>query len=134
MAANIESIDTNLIVRIITGDVPDLRERAIRLLSDDTILYYVDDIAISESVYVLTHVYRYTRPEVAERILGFLSIATVKVDEQLFADVFEMFLKYPSLSFNDCYLSVKSARLGVEPLWTFDKKFATHSPTAKLLK
>ena len=131
--ANIESIDTNIILRLILGDIPEQRQKALSLLQKPNTLFHIDDLAITEIVYVLQKL-NYTRHEVAENILGVINQPNLLWNKDLFRTIFPAYLHHPALSFNDCYLSAKSAANHSEPLWTFDRQLAKISPTAKELK
>lgn len=135
MKDDIQAIDTNVIVRYITRDNEALYKRAVRLLSSAFLYFEVDDIAISETIYVLerTH-YALSRQEIVRYLLDFLEIPSVVCrNRDVVRDAFSLYLAHPALSFNDCYLAVKTALLFEEPLWTFDKKLAKQSGMAKLV-
>lgn len=133
MASNrVESLDTNIILRIILQDVPEQFEQALALMEQEGVTYILSDIALSEAVFVLTRmlVDRETIVAVLTRIV---SRPNVKVSDVIGLELFSMYLNSPRLSFEDCYLTIEAALNQAEPLWTFDKALAKESRTAKLL-
>lgn len=130
--SNLEAIDTNIILRLILGDNPTHKQKARNLLLSGR-EFYVDDLAITETVYVLEGEGK-SREAIVHHLTTLLSNDMLHYHADIFAEVFPVYATHPSLSFSDCYLAAKIASLDHEPLWTFDHKFATQSPTAKELK
>lgn len=128
---NCESLDTNILLRLITNDNPGQHQRALQLISRKNILYVIDDLAISEMVYVLTRDYRYSRPHIRKVILETLLLPNLSCNYGLAEDVLNLYVKHPSFSFDDCYLVAKANLSQATPLWTFDHKLAIQSPIAQ---
>ncbi len=126
-----ESLDTNIIMRIILQDAPEQCEKILNLFMRQGYSYHISDLAITETVYNLQRAY--TRPEIVTKLQHVFELPNVKANFVLFNQVFPMYLEHPQLSFNDCCLSVYAALNESEPLWTFDQALAKQSPTAKLL-
>lgn len=127
-----ETLDTNVILRIMFGDVPEQAEKARALLRRKGFEYEVPDLAVTEAVYVMETL-GLRRGEVVADLCGFFKYMNIKVNLKLFEKVFPMYLEHPKLSFNDCYLAVYAELNEVEPLWTFDRVLAKQSGTAKLV-
>ncbi len=127
-----ESLDTNIILRIIFKDVPEQCLHIQDLFMRHNVTYQVADLAITEAVYVLQD-QGCDRPTVVSGLQNFLQMPHINANFNLFNQVFPMYLENPKLSFNDCCLSVYAALNEAEPLWTFDQALAKSSPTAKLL-
>lgn len=128
-----ESLDTNIILRLILNDIPKQCRKIQDLLMRQHIVYDVADLAIAEVVYVLKGDYGLSREQIVDGIHKLLSFPGVNYNQNLFEQVFPMYLEHPQLSFNDCCLAGYAALNEAEPLWTFDKVLAKESPTAKLL-
>ena len=126
-----ESLDTNIILRIMLCDVPEQCERILDMFMRHGYVYNVADLAITEAVYVMQK--DYTRVEIVESLKNLFRLEEINANFALFERVFPMYLKYPKLSFNDCCLVGYAALNEAEPLWTFDKDLAKESGTAKLL-
>ncbi len=127
-----ESLDTNVILRLMLGDIPEQRERARELLRRPGICYHISDLAITEAVYVMQSNGK-SRPSIITLLQQLFKSLNVNANFALFDQAFPMYLEHPKLSFNDCCLSVYAALNQAEPLWTFDQALAKQSPTAKLL-
>lgn len=131
--SNCESLDTCIIIRLIIGDDPLSTRKIYDLLSNSPETnFYLDDAAIIEAVYVLSTVYHLTRQEIADSIEQIFKPLQIIGNYDLFAKIFPFYVEHPALSFNDCYLSMKSSDLCVKPLWTLDQKLANQSPNAKM--
>jgi Predicted nucleic-acid-binding protein, contains PIN domain len=128
-----ESLDTNLLLRLLTNDNPAQRKKVVKLLSCPNVTYHVADLAISETVYVLSTATACTRQEIASLIQQILNQPNINCNRALFFDAMQLYLFHPKLSFNDCCLAIYAKLNQAEPLWTFDKKLAIQAENAKLL-
>ena len=128
----LESIDTNVILRLIIGDNEKQQHKAAELLCRPNVDYYVDSAAVTEVVFALTRPpYNFSRSDVKRSIMGVFKHLNIIYEADILGDVFDFFIAHPKLSFVDCYLAAKAASKHAEPLWTFDRKLANQSPTAK---
>ncbi len=128
-----ESLDTNIILRIVLQDIPEQCDKIIDLFMRQNISYHVADLAITETVYVLQKSYGWTREGIVEALQSMLDVACFKYNRELFDRVFPLYLEQPKLSFNDCCLAAYASLNEAEPLWTFDHELAKESGTAKEL-
>ena len=128
-----ESLDTNVILRMILRDIPEQCKMIQNLFMRPGVTYHVADLAITEAVYVMQSVYGLSREKIVEGVMGLVDFPGVNYNGNLFERVFPMFLQCPDLSFNDCCLAGYAALNEAEPLWTFDRGLAKESGTAKLL-
>lgn len=126
-----ESLDTNIIMRIVLSDIPKQCEKILDLFMRQGVTYHISDLAITETVYNLQK--SRSRAEIVAALQKVLDLPHINANFALFEQVFPMYLQHPELSFNDCCLSVYAALNEAEPLWTFDQALAKESPTAKLL-
>ena len=117
----IQSVDTNILLRVVMKDVPSQYEKVRRLIYRSDAVFYVDDVAISEAVYVLEKQQHYSREFIVEYLSGFLQLGRFVFSQEILK-ILRDYLEHPKLSFNDCYLAEKAKSLGREPLWTFDRK------------
>lgn len=121
------SIDTNLILRLLLGDVEEQRAAALRALAKyDTVA--VADLAITETVYVLEKVLGLPRKHVVALLESLLANQHLNFNRRLVEYVIPHYLKYPAVSFNDCCLAVYAKMNGQTPLLTFDRKLARQIP------
>lgn len=132
MASNTtESLDTNIIMRIILKDVPEQCEKILDLFMRKGYSYDISDLAVTETVYNLQK--SHSRTEIVSALKIIFDLPHINANFTLFNQVFPMYLEHPKLSFNDCCLAAYAALNQSEPLWTFDQTLAKQSPTAKLL-
>jgi predicted nucleic acid-binding protein len=113
-------LDTNVVVRHLTGDPPELAARATAALGADTELLLVD-LVVAECVYVLESFYGVPRARVAElmrAVIAFPSIRTV--DPQSLLRAFEVY-EVDRLDFAEAYLVAQAEATGVGTVLSFDK-------------
>ena len=113
-------LDTNVLVRHLTGDPPDLAARATQFLRDaDELL--LADLIVAETVYVLESFYELARSRVAElarAILAFGPVRVVDIDLLLRAvEVYEL----DRLDFAEAYLVASAEQSGVGIVASFDR-------------
>lgn len=133
--ANVEHIDTNIIIRLITQDNPDEVKKAEKLIADKHKIYVFEDAAIMEVVFVLmSDFYRFTRQDVADSLKTIMLIDNIYFNKSVISHTLDMFVAHPKLSFVDCYLATVTDLSGETPLWTLDQKLAHQSPIAKLVQ
>lgn len=128
-----ESLDTNIILRLILRDIPEQCNRIQDLFMRHGVTYNIADLAVSEAVYVMQNQYGLSREEIADGICRLLWFPGINYNKNLFDKVLPMYLEHPKMSFNDCCLAVYAELNEAEPLWTFDKALAKESGTAELL-
>lgn len=126
-----ESLDTNIILRLLWEDIPEQYERAIKLLERDDVVYLLSDAMLSEVVFVLTRM-EVDRETIVGALMRIISRSNVRASDLMGFELFWMYLHYPKLSFTDCYLAIEATMNKAEPLWTFDKALAKESETTKL--
>ncbi len=133
--AQTDSLDTNLIVHYLIGDIPKQYKAADKLLSSPGMQHYISDMALSECVYVLEKNYRMSRETITDLLFFFLTrySGVVIYNNELTSIAMPLYLAHPKLSWNDCALAAEAEIRHHEPLFTFDKKLAQQLPQAKLL-
>ena len=99
-----DSIDANIIIHGILGDVPGQRELVVALFSKMGVTHHISTLAIMETVYVLNKVYGRTRQQVCNSVLAFLEryVDCLDYDETLIGEVFPVWVTHSKLSFVDC--------------------------------
>ena len=129
----LESLDTNILLRLILDDVPEQGQKVQALISGKNRRFRIDDLALTELVFVLEKIYRLGRSEIAETLDIILSIPQFVIDRPLFRATVQLYLAHSSLSIADCYLAAAASEHGAVPLWTFDKKLAHQCSDAREL-
>jgi predicted nucleic acid-binding protein len=113
-------VDTNVLIRHLTGDPPAQATRATRYLqgADELLL---PDLILAEVAYVLESFYETPRAQVAatlRSVLAFPAIRVVDVDLlQRAVEVYEVH----RLDFADAYLVASAERTGVGVIASFDR-------------
>jgi predicted nucleic-acid-binding protein len=114
-------LDTNVLIRHLTGDPPAQARRATAFLEQAQELL-VPDLIVAEVVDVLESFYEVKRPRVAElvrAIIGFPAIAVV--DEPLLLRALEVY-EVDRLDFAEAYLVASAETSGVEAIASFDRE------------
>ncbi len=113
-------VDTNVLVRHLTGDPSEQAARATRLLSEERDLV-VPDLVIAEMVYVLESVYGAARPTVAAAVRSVLTFDSIHVaDEPLLLRTVEVY-ELGRLDFAESYLIAMAERTGIGVIASFDR-------------
>lgn len=127
------SLDTNVILRLLLRDVPKQHQAAKRLVENAPGQLAIADLAIIETAFVLTRNYGFTREHVQEVLTRLMLLPQINCNRNLFSIALPVYVVNPSVSLEDCVLATYAKLNDALPLYTFDKKLASHSPNAKLL-
>jgi predicted nucleic acid-binding protein len=113
-------IDTNILVRHLTGDPPDMAERATAFLAQADELLLTDLVA-AETVYVLESFYEAPRPQVAEALRSLLAFESIVcVDPALLLRAVEVY-ETDRIDFAEAYLVACAETTGVDEIASFDR-------------
>lgn len=113
-------VDTNVLVRHLTGDPPDLAARASRFLAEADLLL-LSDLILAEIVYVLGSVYQAERPKIASALRSILAFERIHtVDAELLQRAVEVY-EIDRLDFAEAYLVASAERSGVGTIASFDR-------------
>jgi predicted nucleic-acid-binding protein len=113
-------VDTNVLIRHLTGDPPSQAARASRFLAEaDELL--LADLIVAEVVYVLESFYEVKRARVAELVRAIIAFDAVRVDdEELLLRAVEVY-EVERLDFAESYLVASAERSGVDAVASFDR-------------
>jgi len=113
-------LDTNILVRHLTGDPPDMAARASSYLASDSDLLLTDLVA-AETVYVLESFYEAPREQVAEALRALLAFdSIVCVDRPLLLRAVEVY-EIDRIDFAEAYLVACAESTGVGRIASFDQ-------------
>lgn len=113
-------VDTNILVRHLTGDPPVMAERATAFLTAEPALYLTDPI-VAETVYVLESFYKAPREQVAEAMRSLVAMRSmVTVDPALLLRAIEVY-EVDRLDFAEAYLVACAESTGIGSVASFDK-------------
>jgi predicted nucleic acid-binding protein len=113
-------LDTNIIVRHLTGDPPEMAARATAYLRSETELLLTDLVA-AETVYVLESFYESSRNEVAGAVRSLVAFKSVAcVDPALLLRAIEVY-EVEMIDFAEAYLVASAESTGVGRIASFDR-------------
>ena len=113
-------VDTNVLIRHLTGDPPGQAAQATRLLSQAGQLL-LPDLIVAEVVYVLEAFYEVPRTRVAELVRAIIAFPAIEVaDEPALLRAVEVY-EVHRLDFADAYLVAEAEISGVNAVASFDK-------------
>ena len=113
-------IDTNVLVRHLVGDPPDMARRATAFLATEKLLFLAD-LIVAETVYVLESFYEIDRSRIAEAMRSLLAMESVRViDAPLLLRAIALY-EGQRLDFADAYLVACAEITGVNRVASFDK-------------
>jgi predicted nucleic acid-binding protein len=113
-------VDTNILVRHLTGDPPKQAARASRFLAAADELLLADPV-VAEVVYVLESFYEVPRTRVAELVRAIIAFpAIVVLDPGMLLRALEVY-ETVRLDFAEAYLIAQAERSGVGAVASFDK-------------
>jgi predicted nucleic acid-binding protein len=119
-------LDTNILLRHITGDEPNLSPRAtafIQRIEQGDIAVRTADTVVFETVYSLQSVYKLPRPVIRATVLPLIALPGIKLPGKAsYRYAFDLYVDRPGLSFGDCYHLALMKRLGLTEMVTFDRK------------
>jgi len=113
-------VDSNILVRHLTGDPPDQARRAAAFLRSGQELVLVD-LVVAEVVYVLESVYEVERERVAELLRAAIGFPAILVaDEALLLRALELYEQY-RIHFAESYLAACAELSGIGTVVSFDR-------------
>jgi predicted nucleic acid-binding protein len=113
-------VDTNVLVRHLTGDPLQMAARATAYLRAETELL-LTDLVVAETVYVLGSFYDAPRAQVAETVRSLLAMGSVTtVDSALLLRAVEVY-EVERLDFAEAYLVACAESTGIDTVASFDR-------------
>jgi predicted nucleic-acid-binding protein len=113
-------LDTNVLVRHLTGDPPELAQAATQFLRDAEELR-VPDLIVADVVDVLESFYEVERPRVAELVRAIIAFPAITVlDQDLLLRAIEIY-EIDRIDFADAYLVASAERSGITIVVSFDR-------------
>ena len=113
-------VDTNVLVRHLTGDPPAMADAATAYLRDEPELFLADLIA-AETIYVLESFYETPRDQVAEILRSLLAMESIMVvDRAVLMRAVEVY-ELDRLDFAEAYLVACAESTGIRRVASFDR-------------
>ncbi len=128
-------IDTSLLLRFLTKDFPEKRDKFKRLIRDtakENGLLLIPLMVVIELVYVLEKIYRLPKWEVREKVESLETLPAVEIESEKVALEALRIYTEENLKFGDAMILAKSRISGIKPVYTFDRDFKRF-PEAEVL-
>lgn len=113
-------VDTNILIRHLTGDPPDLAAHATAFLADaDDLL--LPDLIVAEMVYVLESFYEVPVDEVARLVRSVIAFPAIRtLDPSLLLRSLEVYETH-RIDYAEAYLVASAETAGIDDIVSFDR-------------
>ena len=119
------AVDTNVLVRLLTGDDAKQAKAALAFLATDGRVW-VSQVVLVETSWVLRSVYGRSRSELGNAIETLLDHDAISLQEpDVVAAALSLFRRYPRVDFSDAMVLEIARKAGHLPVGTFDRALAT---------
>lgn len=125
-------VDTSVLVRYLTNDVPELAGIAERIVDQGNLL--VNSVILLECCYVLTKLYSYRKEQVADAVVRFLlreNVHMVDIPKELASAALLPPRDTTRVSFGDALIVASMRAVGVEDIYSFDRGFKAEGITVR---
>jgi len=113
-------VDTNVLIRHLTGDPPAMAARATAYLQEESELL-LTDLVVAETVYVLESFYEAPHQQVAEAVRSLLALdSVVSIDPALLLRAVEVY-ETERIDFAEAYLVACAESTDVRRIASFDR-------------
>jgi predicted nucleic-acid-binding protein len=124
------AVDTNVLIRLVTGDHPEQTVSAESFVKQGA---WVPVLALAEAAWVLGSIYSRSSQDVAGAIDMLLQHQDLVLqDAEAVAAALELFRARPALGFSDCLMLELARKAGHLPLGTFERNLAKAEGTQRL--
>ena len=124
-------VDSNVLVRHLVGDPPELANRATTYLQSEPELF-VADLVVAETVHVLESVYEIGRTQICEAMRALIVMESVQVvDAHLLHRAIEIY-EFEPLDFAESYLIACAESTGVAHIASFDQSLDAMSSVTRV--
>jgi len=113
-------LDTNVVIRHLTGDPPEQAARATAALASAHRLL-LTDLVVAECVYVLESYYEVKRPQVADLMRAAIALPTISVLRAFVLHRALEVYEVDRLDFAEAYLVAQAEATGVDAVLSFDR-------------
>ena len=124
------AVDTNVLVRLATGDDARQTTAAEAFVGSGA---WVPQLALVEAMWVLASIYDLGPEKIATAVEMFLNHESLTIqDSDVVAAALKKFRERPALGFSDCLILEVARKAGHLPLGTFDRDLAKLEGAQKL--
>jgi predicted nucleic-acid-binding protein len=122
-------IDTNILIRFLTNDSPELSEKAVQILENNECI--ITTLVLAEVVYVLTSVYKYEKDDLLP-LFEVMNMDNLVVEDKALNILALTRFCTTNLNFTDAWILAR-AEIEDTKVATFDKDLAKALKSKKLL-
>ena len=118
-------LNTSIVVRYLTGDPPELADRAARIIDEEDELQ-VTDVVVAETAYVLTSVYKIARDLVVDHLIAFLqkeNVGTFALDKSLILHALLLCRPSGRVPFADAMVWAAARSASSKVVYSLDERF-----------
>ncbi len=121
-------VDTDIIIRLITGDDPKKQEASAKLfqkVENGELILTTPDTAIADAVYVLSspRLYHLPRTEIRDVLVSLLRYTDFKVEnKQAVTSALDLYAS-TNLDFGDCLLATLTSQTEAKEIYSYDHDF-----------
>lgn len=118
-------IDTNVVVRYLTGEPEDQAEQAVSFVNAGSDLY-ISDVVLTETAYVLRDIYAVGREDIVDQLMDFVhkpNILVYGMDKDLVIHGLLMCRPSGRVSIADAMIWAAARSAEAEVVYTFDRRF-----------
>jgi predicted nucleic-acid-binding protein len=118
-------LDTSMLVRYLTGDPPELAERASQVIDQQEDLQ-ISDVALVETAYVLTSVYKVPREVVVDHLILFLQKKNIRpfaLEKDVLLQALLLCRPSGRVSFADALVWAAARSTSSKVVYTLDDRF-----------
>lgn len=124
--SNHRFVDTNILLRFLTNDLPEQADKASMLMQRiqsgrETVELSI--LAAAEIVWTLERFYKLSKSNVASKMSSILKLKSLRIsNKNIFLEALSLYAE-KNISFTDAYIAIQMKRAGSSELYTFDKEF-----------
>jgi predicted nucleic-acid-binding protein len=116
------AVDTNVLVRLVTGDDPKQAAVAEKFVSAGA---WISHLVLAETIWVLATVYNRDPPALAQTVDFLLKHRDLTIqDAEVVVEALVHYRNRPALGFSDCLVLEIARKAGHIPMGTFDRTLA----------
>ena len=119
-------VDTNVILRFLVNDPPDMAEEAARLfqaVAEGQVTLVVDAIVIAEVVWVLSSFYKHPVSDIATALRDFLLQEGIEAEEKNALLHALTLYETKNVDFADALVAARMQKHGIQCVFSFDTHF-----------
>jgi predicted nucleic acid-binding protein len=127
-------LDTSMLVRYLTGDPPELAERAARIIDREENLL-VTDVVVAETAYVLTSVYKIPREVVVDHLILFVQKSNIQpfvLEKDLLLQALLLCRPSGRVSFTDALIWAAAQSTEAKVVYSLDERFPRYGVEVRM--